>query len=131
MPGTALIIIAHGSRRQESNDEVRQLAEQIEQRATAQFASVSCAYLELAEPSIPAAIEQAINAGAVELHLVPYFLSAGRHVAHDIPEIVAEKRHQHPDIDIHLDAHLGSAPGMAQLVLDQLSQARAQSPGSN
>jgi len=126
MPGPridiGLIIIAHGSRRQQSNDEVRRLADQIEQRADARFASVRCAYLELAEPDIPTAIEHAITAGANELHLVPYFLSAGRHVAHDIPEIVAQKRRQHPGVHIHLDEHLGSAPGMAQLVLDLLGQ---------
>ena len=121
MTGTALIIIAHGSRRQQSNDEVRRLARQIEKRAGARFASVHCAYLELADPDIPTAIEQAIAAGADELHLVPYFLSAGRHVAHDIPEIIAKKRHQHPATNIHLDNHLGSAPGMAQLVLDLLN----------
>lgn len=123
MTGTSLIIIAHGSRRQQSNDEVRQLALQIEQRAHERFTSVRCAYLELADPDIPTAIEQAIATGGSELHLVPYFLSAGRHVAHDIPEIVEQKRQQHPDINIHLDDHLGSAPGMAQLVLDQLDSA--------
>jgi sirohydrochlorin ferrochelatase len=122
MTSTSLIIIAHGSRRQQSNDEVRRLADQIEGRAGARFASVCCAYLELADPDIPSAIEQAIAGGADELRLVPYFLSAGRHVAHDIPEIVAQKRRQHPDINIHLDEHLGSAPGMAQLVIDLLGQ---------
>jgi len=121
MPGIALIIIAHGSRRQQSNDEVRQLAEQIEQHASTHFTSVRCAYLELADPDIPTAIEEAISAGASELHLVPYFLSAGRHVAHDIPDIVEQKRQQHPDIHIHLDSHLGSAPGMAQLVLELIA----------
>ena len=128
MPGIALIIIAHGSRRQQSNDEVRHLAEQIEQHAGARFASVRCAYLELADPDIPTAIDQAIAGGANELHLVPYFLSAGHHVAHDIPEIVTQKRHQHPDVHIHLDDHLGSAPGMAQLVLDLLGQAPPEPP---
>jgi len=120
MPDTSLILIAHGSRRQQSNQEVRRLAEQIEQRADARFVSVGCAYLELADPDIPTAIDQAIASGAGELHLVPYFLSAGRHVAHDIPEIVEQKRRQYPDTPIHLDSHLGSAPGMAQLVLDLL-----------
>jgi len=118
MSATSLIIIAHGSRRQQSNDEVRALAEQVRKQAGAGFASVNCAYLELAEPSIPSAIDQAIAAGASELHLVPYFLSAGRHVAHDIPDIIERKRLQYPEASIHLDQHLGSAPGMAQLVLD-------------
>jgi len=120
MSTDSLIIIAHGSRRSQSNDEVRALAEKIRRQAHTRFASVDCAFLELAEPDIPTAIDRAIEAGANHLHLVPYFLSAGRHVAHDIPDIVAGKRRQHPQVNIHLDAHLGSAPGMARLVLDML-----------
>ena len=120
MSVTSLIIIAHGSRRQQSNDEVRVLARKIRQQARSRFASVRCAYLELAEPDISTAIDDAISAGADTLHLVPYFLSAGRHVAHDIPDIVEHKRRQYPQISIQLEAHLGSAPGMARLVLDML-----------
>jgi len=120
MAASSLIIIAHGSRRPQSNDEVRALADQVRQQSQARFSEVSHAYLELAEPDIPTAIDNAVRAGADDLHLVPYFLSAGRHVAHDIPAIVNDKRRQYPDISIQLSQHLGSAPGMAQLVLDLL-----------
>ena len=119
----SLIIIAHGSRRPQSNDEVRQLAEELEHHTGGRFSSVSCAFLELASPSIPEAIDAAVAAGAQELHLVPYFLSAGRHVAHDIPDAVDKKRRQYPNTVMHLHPHLGSSPAMPAFVLDSIDSA--------
>ena len=46
---------------------------------------MDCGFLELAEPSIPDGIQRCIDAGATEVVVVPYFLSAGRHVSEDIP----------------------------------------------
>ena len=70
---------------------------------------LSCAFLELAEPSIPDGIEACIQAGAEEVIVLPYFLSAGRHVQEDIPREVAGKQQEHPRIPIRLAPYLGSA----------------------
>lgn len=114
----ALLIVAHGSRRAESNDEVRALTEQIREKAGARFGMVEAAFLELAEPSIPDGIECAIRNGAKEVIVLPYFLSAGRHVAKDIPEQVEAKRAEHPGVDIQLAVHLGAADRIAETMLD-------------
>jgi sirohydrochlorin ferrochelatase len=119
----ALLIVAHGSRREQSNDEVRELTAVIRERAGSEYAQVRCAFLELAEPSIPDGIEQCIMAGAREVIVMPYFLSAGRHVVKDIPAEVAKKQAQHPDITITVSPYLGASKGIAELVLD-LSRSR-------
>ena len=93
----SLILVAHGSRRAASNDEIRELTERLARQADGAFGRVSCAFLELAEPSIPDGIEQAVRAGAREVIVLPYFLSAGRHVAEDIPGLVAGKRLERQD----------------------------------
>ena len=54
--------------------------------------------------------------------MFPYFLSAGRHVAEDIPAEVRIKQVQYPDIDIHVADYLGIAAGMPGMILDHLSQ---------
>lgn len=113
----ALLIVAHGSRREASNDEVRQLAEVISAKAGIRFMLVEPAFLELANPSIPDGIENCIQAGAMEVVVLPYFLSAGRHVAQDIPAEVDIKRKQHPLIPISIAAYLGSDEGVADLML--------------
>lgn len=113
----ALLVVAHGSRRAESNDEVRALTARIREQAGARFGMVECAFLELAEPSIPDGIECAIRNGAEEVVVLPYFLSAGRHVVKDIPEQVRAKQGEHPRVKIILAPHLGAAQGIAGTML--------------
>ncbi len=114
----ALVIVAHGSRRDSSNDEVRQLAQRV--AATEHdYDHVSCAFLELAQPSIPEGIEQAIAQGAQEVVVMPYFLSAGRHVVSDIPAEVALAADKYQHIEVKIAPYLGASEQMVELVLSQ------------
>lgn len=112
-----LLLVAHGSRREASNEEVRRIAEQLREQAGERFGAVEAGFLELAEPLIPDGIECLIRQGASEVIVLPYFLSAGRHVAQDIPAEVAPKQEQYPDIDIRIAPYLGSADGIVELLL--------------
>lgn len=109
----ALVLVAHGSRRNASNDEVRELAERLRDKAQAEFAQVCCAFLELAEPSIPQGIEDCIKGGAEHVVVVPYFLSAGRHVSEDIPQMVQQVRDKYPDCRVEIAPYLGTDEGMS------------------
>ncbi len=113
----ALLVVAHGSRRDASNEDVCQLARQLAEIAGDRFGLVTNGFLELAEPSIPEGIQQCIDAGATEVVVVPYFLSAGRHVMEDIPADIQQARDENPDIRISQTAYLGSAAGVAELLL--------------
>ncbi|MCC5857026.1 MAG: CbiX/SirB N-terminal domain-containing protein [Ectothiorhodospiraceae bacterium] len=113
-----LLLIAHGSRRQASNEEVRQLAQRLADQAGNRYGGVRCAFLELAEPDIGQGVEQCIADGASEVLVLPYFLSAGRHVAEDIPRELAPKRARHPGIPIRLLDYAGASEQMPDLLLD-------------
>ena len=113
----SLLIVAHGSRKTQSNDEVRQLAQRV-QAASNTYTLVISAFLELAEPSIPDGIQYCIDQGATEVLVLPYFLSAGRHVSQDVPSLVHQKRLAHPDISIKMAAYLGAAEGLVDLMLE-------------
>lgn len=113
----ALIVVSHGSRREASNEEVRQLARQLSTHQENSFEDVSAAFLELAEPSIPDGIMAALERGAEEVTVLPYFLSAGRHVTQDIPAEVDKARRQKPDAVIRIAPYIGRAPEMAEIVL--------------
>lgn len=115
----ALLLVAHGSRRTASNDEVRTLTTTLAERARADFPIVRCGFLELAEPSIPDGIELCIQAGATEVVVLPYFLSAGRHVASDIPAEVRGKQTQYPHIKIRIAPYLGASAGISELLFKQ------------
>jgi sirohydrochlorin ferrochelatase len=112
----ALLLVAHGSRRQASNDEVQQLSVALQTRLSGRFGHIACAFLELAEPSIPDAIQTCIDDGATQISILPYFLAAGRHVTEDIPAIVEAKKSVNPDVDIRLLSYLGAADGLIELL---------------
>jgi sirohydrochlorin ferrochelatase len=114
----ALLLVAHGSRREESNQEVRELAERLRAGSGGRFAWVGHAFLELAQPSIPEAVAAAAASGAREVLVLPYFLSAGRHVVKDIPEEVATALREHPEMRIEVAPYLGAMAGVSDLLLD-------------
>jgi len=115
-----LVIIAHGSRREQSNQEVRDLAAKIQAISKHQYQTVNAGFLELAEPLIPQAIENCILKGSLEIHVFPYFLSAGRHVTKDVPNDVNIIQQKYPDIKIIMKDYLGSNEQLPQLILKQL-----------
>lgn len=117
-PRRALLVVAHGSRRAASNDEVRRLTGDLRARA-AGFDRVDCAFLELAEPSIPAGLEDLVEWGATDVTVLPYFLSAGRHVAEDIPAQIRLVEARYPGVRIRQAPYLGDSPGVVALLLEQ------------
>lgn len=125
----ALLIVAHGSRRAASNDEVRALTGRVRDTADGRFGAVECAFLELAEPGIPAGLEALIARGARRIRVVPYFLAAGRHVAEDIPDEIADVRSANPDVSITIAPYLGRSEHMAGLLLD-MAAADAAAPAA-
>ena len=110
------LLVAHGSRLEASNAEIRVLAALLDSLST-EFSQIECAFLEIAKPSIPDGLRHLIAQGAQNIVVVPYFLSAGRHVMTDIPEQVAGVQSQFPAIDIRITAYIGANKGMAELVL--------------
>lgn len=117
----ALLIVAHGSRRKQSNQEVIDLADQLNQHGQHDFDLVTAAFLELADTLIPDGIEHCARAGATEIVVVPYFLNSGKHVTQDIPDVITAIKVQYPTIRIDLTQHIGAAPIMADLIVQMAS----------
>lgn len=117
-----LLLVAHGSRRPESNDEVRQLCASLK-GLNNNYDRIEYAFLELAPPSIPEGLINAIENGAAEIVVMPYFLSAGTHVVNDIPACIEFVRAQHKDTKISLAPYIGLGKGMKDLILSQAAKA--------
>ncbi len=117
-----LVLVAHGSRRESSNEEVRRVATQLAEQAgpdgCGRYEMVHAAFLELAEPLIPAGVQCCIDNGMEEVVVLPYFLSAGRHVVEDIPAEVAKVNNTTGAI-IRIAPYLGAADGLAGILLEQ------------
>ncbi|MBX3314327.1 MAG: CbiX/SirB N-terminal domain-containing protein [Actinobacteria bacterium] len=120
VPSTAVLLVAHGSRATDANDSHRALAHGLDHRVDQ---SVRPAFLELAEPSIPAAIDAAVADGAATVIVLPYFLHPGRHVRDDLPGIVGEAAERHPGRRIELAAAFGDDHAVLDLLVDQVHRA--------
>lgn len=116
----ALVVVAHGSRRAASNEEVGELACQLAGMVADTFPVVGVGFLELAEPLIPDALEKAILEGATDISVFPYFLSAGRHVVTDVPNEVKVVQDKYPDIKINMLTYLGALPGLKGFITSAL-----------
>ena len=119
----ALLIVAHGSRREASNEEVRELTRAVAGRAAESVEKVSCALLEMAEPNIWHELRALMSGGACVITVMPYFLSAGRHVAEDIPGEIDLVRGEFPEARIGLAPYLGLAAGVPELLIEQAAAA--------
>jgi len=113
----SLLLVAHGSRREQSNEEVRVLAKKLSGRCGEQFPIIHAAFLELADPLIPEGLQRCIDEGAREITVLPYFLNTGRHVAEDIPGIVEEFK-KTASAKINIVPHLGASDMMLELLVD-------------
>ncbi|MDP6166355.1 MAG: CbiX/SirB N-terminal domain-containing protein [Gammaproteobacteria bacterium] len=112
----SVLIIAHGSRRQDSNNEISMLADKVATHLPHQLSSVHIAFLEFAKPSITDAINECFNNGIDDLLVLPYFLSAGNHVTNDIPETIEALLPSWPNKKLTLLPHIGALEQMATLI---------------
>ena len=112
-PSTALLLIAHGSRRAEANRELVSICESLKSRG---YEFVQPSYLELADPNIADGGAMCVAAGAKRVVMLPYFLSPGRHVVEDLAAAREELGRRFPDVTFKLADALGSHP----LILDAL-----------
>ncbi len=112
-----LLLVAHGSRREESNLEVVSLSKQMAKFNSNPFDQVMPAFLEFASPSIPEAIEKCNEMGANSVTVLPYFLSAGVHIDRDIPSEVENASQDFPNLNITIANYFGSREEIAELLM--------------
>jgi sirohydrochlorin ferrochelatase/(2Fe-2S) ferredoxin len=117
----AVLLVGHGSRREKSNEQVRELAAKLEPELGV---PVDVAYLELAEPAIPDAIETLAPACRT-LTVVPLSLFAASHVKNDVPLAVQTARAEHDDLTITYGSHLGVHPSLVDLLDERVRAVEA------
>ena len=123
---TAVLLIAHGSRRAAANDDLVQLAQLVMQRSD--YSIVEVSYLELVSPTIPEGGQTCVARGARQVLMLPYFLSAGVHVVNDLEAHRNDLANQFPGVEFRLCPHLGLHPLMAEIVLHRLREGTPSSP---
>jgi sirohydrochlorin ferrochelatase len=113
-----LIIVDHGSTRDESNRMLEQVARLFAQRFGEKYAIVEPAHMELAEPSIASAYARCVERGAQRVVVCPFFLGPGKHWTQDIPRLTAGAAAHFPQTSYHITPTLG----IDDLILDLLEK---------
>lgn len=126
---TAIVVAAHGSRAEAANRAHRDVVDALADALSADpfnatvGGAVTPAFLELAEPTIPDAIDAAAATGVGTVLVVPYFLHPGRHLSDDLPAIIDAATARHPGIEIRLLGSFGAEPGVLDILAAQVTSA--------
>ncbi|RLM77959.1 sirohydrochlorin ferrochelatase [Panicum miliaceum] len=151
----AVVIVDHGSRRQESNLMLNDFVEMF--RARTGYKIVEPAHMEeleelpgvvekhptelrrpqesfhkmqeLAEPTIKDAFGKCVQQGASRVIVSPYFLSTGRHWKQDIPALAAEASKEHSNIPYIVTAPLGLHELIVDIMNDRIKYCLLQVAG--
>lgn len=119
MSSKAILLIAHGSRRAEANNDLHELAKMVQARKPEGFDIVEVGFLELAEPDIPAGFAKCVERGAQEVRIVPYFLSMGVHMAGDLQELKEQFHKDFPTVAVDVRPPLGLHEKVVDVVLER------------
>lgn len=117
---SAILLIAHGSRRAAANSDLVKLAEIVRSRRPNEI--VEIAYLELAEPTIPQGAARCVERGATHVRMSPFFLSAGTHIAEDLTGYQSEFAVQYPGVQFQLCPPLGLHSLLVEALIERMNE---------
>ena len=123
---TALLLMAHGSRHDEANQDLFHAATMLRERGP--YTIVEASFLELAQPGIEEGAARCVALGAQRVILLPYFLSAGIHVRRDLSALHLRLIERFPHVEFCLAEPLGRHPLLLEVVTARASE--AESPNS-
>jgi len=113
-----IIIVDHGSRREESNHLLEEVAALFGRRFADRWKIVEPAHMELAEPTIATAYARCVQRGAKLVLVCPFFLGPGKHWTQDIPRLAGQAAQKFPGTRYRVTPTLG----MDDLIVDLLEK---------
>jgi sirohydrochlorin cobaltochelatase len=111
------LLIGHGSRDAQGNDEFLAFVQQLRRIQPNQHFE-SC-FLELAEPNIMEGIDACVRQGATQIVVVPVILLAASHVKLEIPEILDAARCKYPQVELVYGRNIGLHPQLIELLAER------------
>jgi sirohydrochlorin ferrochelatase len=113
-----ILIVDHGSVKDEANQMLRDMADLIQTMAGSDVV-VRYAHMELAKPDIATGFASCVEAGATDVTVFPYMLSPRRHSTTDIPRMVADVARSSPQVSFTVTPAFGLHEKLAEVVLER------------
>jgi len=120
-PTHGILVVGHGSRRAEANDDVRDAARRIGERG--EFPLVQAAFLEIEPPNIAEGFKSLVECGAGKVTVHPYFLSPGRHTRGDLPRAVQAVAESFPGVSHQITEPLSAHPLVIEASVERIREA--------
>lgn len=117
-----VLILAHGSKRQETERTLNSLIEKVKQKVDENL--IYPAYLQFSEQNLEKGIEYLVDNGVKNIKIVPLFLFNGVHVTQDIPNELDEIMGRYPGVTVKMSRHLGDDDRIADIIADRISSIR-------
>ncbi len=121
----ALVLVGHGSRDPEGVAQYVRFARAVAARLAV---PVYPCFLELADPPIAVALEQAVSQGATHVAVVPLFLGPAGHQKNDVPALLAWARATWPDVTFVYGTPLGPHGLLVEALADRVRCAERDTP---
>lgn len=124
----ALLAVAHGSRDPRSPQTMERLMGRVRtelaarSRPGAPVPETALSFLELNDPSVPAAIDALVARGHREVVAVPLLLGEAYHARTDLPGLLTAARDRHPGVRIGQAGVLGTGPDLGRVLTDRLAE---------
>lgn len=116
----AVLLLAHGSRRVEANEEWVAIWQLFAKRH--QDLLIEGSFIEFAEPDLEAGVSQLVAQGAEKIYIVPLFLTVGNHLRQNIPNRLQALQTEYPEIILEMTEHLGVDPLLVQIIEQRLAK---------
>lgn len=107
-----LLLFAHGARDSRWALPFEDIAQRVRLRAP--DVPVELCFLEFMTPTLIEGGRRLAAAGCERVDVVPLFLGAGGHVRRDIPELLAELEHAHPQVHWELRPAIGEVASVVE-----------------
>ena len=113
-----MLLLAHGSRRQEANDEILAMAQLVKARDPEGIYQV--AFMSLGTPDIGEGVGKLVSAGIERAIVMPLFLVTGNHITQDIPEELRQQKERFPGMEFVMAQHLAGHAALVDIVLERI-----------
>lgn len=116
-----ILILAHGSRREDARSTVDAIAERLKKKLNAD--RIWIGYMEMSTPCIGEAIDDMVRSGVKRIFAVPMFLLNGIHMCKDIPEELEKAEKKYPELQITIGKVIGEDERLADILADRAVEA--------
>lgn len=117
-----IIILGHGSRREDANDEIKEIFSKLQVKNPETIYRV--AFFEFGKPSLVDAVQVLLQEKQVEkVIIMPLFLTVGNHIYKNIPEQILRLESAYPHVKFAFARHLGPDRRIVEIVEDRIKEA--------